>query len=119
MPQFFSELTSLLGSFGNYEITIIQCDTAVGKVETFTSERPLPKNYGWQITGGGGTSFIPPFNYVKSHGMRPDIFIYVTDGYGDAPAKAPSYPVMWVLTADATEDFASWGQKVYLNPPRK
>ena len=115
LPQFFSELSSLLGSFGNYEITVIQCDEEIGSVEKFTSGRPLPKNYGWTVTGGGGTSFIPVFDYVKSQGMRPAVLVYVTDGYGDAPAKAPPYPVLWVLTADATEDFAPWGQKLHLN----
>ena len=116
LPQFFSELSSLLGSFGNYEITVIQCDSEIGSVEKFTSDRPLPKNYGWKVTGGGGTSFVPVFDYVKSHGMHPAVLVYVTDGYGDAPAKAPPYPVLWVLTADATDDFAPWGQKLHLNP---
>ena len=35
-----------------------------------------------------------------------------------APAKAPPYPVLWVLTADATEKFAPWGQKLHLNQPQ-
>ena len=119
LPQFFSELGSLLGSFGNYEITVIQCDAEVGLVEKFTSDRPLPKDYGWKITGGGGTSFIPVFDYVRSHGMRPDVLVYVTDGYGDAPKKAPPYPVLWVLTSDGTEDFAPWGQKIHLDTPSR
>ena len=63
-----------------------------------------------------GTSFIPVFDYVRSHGMRPDVLVYVTDGYGDAPQKAPPYPVLWVLTSDGTEKFATWGQKIHLNP---
>ena len=116
LPQFFSELGSLLGSFGNYEITVIQCDAEVGLVEKFTSDTPLPKNYAWNVTGGGGTSFVPVFDYLKAHGMRPDVLVYVTDGYGDAPQKAPPYPVLWVLTSDGTEDFAAWGQKIHLNP---
>ncbi len=119
LPQFFSELSSLLGSFGNYEITVIQCDEEIGSVEKFTSDRPLPKNYGWTVTGGGGTSFVPVFDYVRTHGMHPAVLVYVTDGYGDAPAKAPPYPVLWVLTADATEKFAPWGQKLHLNPQSK
>lgn len=118
LPQFFSELGALLGSFGHYEITVIQCDAEVGSVETFTSDRPLPKDYKWQATGGGGTSFVPVFDYVKAHGMHPDVLVYVTDGYGDAPKKAPPYPVLWVLTGDGTEDFAPWGQKIHLNAPR-
>ena len=118
LPQFFSELTSLLGTFGNYEVTVIQCDAKVASVEEFSSDKPLPQDYKWKVTGDGGTSFVPVFDYIKEHGMRPNVFIYVTDGYGAAPEKAPPYPVMWVLTSDGTEDFASWGWKVHLNQPR-
>lgn len=107
--------SSLLGSFGNYEVTVIQCDAKVGKVERFTSDRPLPKGYQWETVGVGGTSFVPVFDYVKAHGMRPNVLLYVTDGYGDAPEKAPPYPVLWVLTSDGKEDFVNWGQKLRLS----
>ena len=115
LPRFFSELTSLLASFGRYEITVIQCDAEVGKVETFTSDRPLPRDYRWEATGGGGTSFVPPFDYMKAHRLHPDVFVYVTDGYGDAPPKPPPFPVLWVLTPDSTDRFAPWGQKIRMD----
>ena len=101
LPQFFAELSSLLKSFGNYELTVIQCDFKIQYIEKFSGDRPLSNNYQWESYGHGGTSFIPPFEYVKEHKLRPDIFIYLTDGNGDAPEKAPQFPVLWVLTADA------------------
>ena len=115
LPRFFSELTSLLGSFGRYEITVIQCDAEVGKVETFSSDSPLPRDYCWEATGGGGTSFVPVFNYMKGHRMHPDVFVYVTDGYGDAPPKPPPFPVLWILTPNSTDRFAPWGQKIRMD----
>lgn len=117
MPQFFSELKSLLGTFGKYEVTVIECDADVERVEVFTSDRPLPKDYSWQVSGGGGTSFAPVFNYIKNQCIRPDILIYITDGYGDAPHTPPPYPVMWVLTSDGIESFAPWGMKLHLKNP--
>ena len=111
LPQFFAELSSLLKSFGNYELTVIQCDAEIQHVEKFSGDTPLPSNYQWESYGHGGTSFIPPFEYVKEHKLRPDIFIYLTDGYGDAPEKAPQFPVLWVLTNDGEEP-ALWGKKI-------
>jgi predicted metal-dependent peptidase len=113
LPQFFAELSNLLKSFGNYELTVIQCDAEIQHIEKFSGDTPLPPNYQWKSYGDGGTCFIPPFEYVKEHKLRPDIFIYLTDGYGDAPEKAPNFPVLWVLTNDG-EDPALWGKKIRL-----
>ena len=113
LPQFFAELSSLLKSFGNYELTVIQCDAEIQHMEKFSGDTPLPSNYQWESYGHGGTSFIPPFEYVKEHKLHPDIFIYLTDGYGGAPEKAPQFPVLWVLTGDGREP-VSWGKKIRL-----
>ena len=113
LPQFFAELSNLLKSFGNYELTVIQCDYEIQQIENFSGDTPLPPNYQWESYGHGGTSFIPPFEYVKEHELHPDILIYLTDGYGDAPEKAPKFPVLWVLTNDGEEP-ALWGKKIKL-----
>ena len=113
LPQFFAELSNLLKSFGNYELTVIQCDCNIQHIDKFSGDNPLSGNYQWTSYGHGGTSFIPPFEYVKEHKLRPDIFIYLTDGFGGAPKKAPQFPVLWVLTADA-DNPANWGKKIKL-----
>ena len=108
LPQFFAELSSLLNSFGRYDLTVIQCDCAIQHVETFSEAKHFPRNYQWESYGHGGTSFVPPFDYVREHRLRPDIFIYLTDGFGDAPETKPRYPVLWVLTQDGHKP-ATWG----------
>ena len=45
------------------------------------------------------------------------MLVYVTDGYGDAPAKAPPYPVLWVLTVDATEAVAQTPGAILFKTP--
>ena len=112
-PQFFAELASLLGSFGNYELTVIQCDCRVQHVEKFSDDRPLPRDYRWESFGHGGTSFVPPFDYAKEHGIRPQVFIYLTDGFGNAPEAPPQFPVLWVLTKDGRSP-ANWGRCIHL-----
>jgi len=113
LPQFFAELSGLLRSFGNYELTVIHCDCEVQHAETFSDARPLPRDRKWTSFGNGGTSFVPPFEYVKTHGLRPQVFIYLTDGCGEAPETSPPYPVLWVLTHDG-EAPAKWGRCIKL-----
>ena len=113
LPQFFAELTNLLQSFGNYELTVIQCDCEVQHVESFSDDRPPPRDRKWQSFGNGGTSFVPPFEYVRDKRLRPQVFIYLTDGCGDAPETPPPFPVLWVLTKDG-EIPAKWGKCIRL-----
>lgn len=111
-PKFFSELNALLNSFGSYELTVIQCDAEVGKVETFDDAAPLDPNREWEATGGGGTDFRPVFGYIDDHPeLDPNLLIFFTDGYGDYPERAPAYPVMWLLTRDGKCD-VDWGTRV-------
>ena len=112
LPKFFSELVALLNSFGSYELTVIQCDAEIGKVETFDDCNMLDPDKKWEVTGGGGTDFRPVFSYIEEHSeLDPNLLIFFTDGYGDYPERPPPYPVMWLLTSDGRCD-VEWGQQV-------
>lgn len=113
---FLGELNSLINSFGMYELTVICADAEVASCSTYTQDDPLDiDNDGFEMAGGGGTSFVPAFDYVLDNNISCDVFIYLTDGYGNAPKKNPlGVPVLWVITKDGTEDFCDWGQKIHL-----
>ena len=100
----------LLRSFGDYTVTVLQCDHGVQSAQTFTPDNgPSPTEVEWKARGFGGTSFVPVFEYVeKQPELEPSLLVYFTDGYGTAPAKAPPYPVLWVLTRDGKPP-APWG----------
>lgn len=114
--KFLSELNGLVNSFGHYELTVICADAEVDDVKTYTQDDNLNIEMdGYEMHGGGGTSFIPPFNYVLDNHIECDCFLYLTDGYGPAPEKNPlGIPVLWIITKDGTEDFCDWGQKIHL-----
>ena len=118
LPNFFAEMESLMKSFDAYEITRIDCDSAVEKVVVYDHDSaPFSKNEskGIDWNGGGGTSFVPPFKYVKEKNLDIDALVYLTDGWSDdVPQHAPQYPVLWVLPKDGSKDFCSWGKKVYM-----
>lgn len=112
LPKFLGELNGLLGSFGDYEVTLVQCDAEVHESKTYDNNDPFePKDF--QVKGCGGTSFTPVFDWVREHNENEfNCLVYFTDGYGDAPNNPPPYPVLWVLTSDGCENFCSWGQKM-------
>ena len=118
LPNFFAEMESLMKSFDAYEITRIDCDATVEKVVVYDHDSsPFSKNEskGIDWNGGGGTSFVPPFEYVKENNLDIDALVYLTDGWSDdVPQHAPHYPVLWVLPKDGSKDFCSWGKKVYM-----
>ena len=112
LPRFASELVNLLNSFGQYELTVICCDAEIQSVETYTPDFPFDAQM-VQFKGGGGTSFIPVFEYMKNQPSEAQILIYFTDGYGDCPEKPP-YPVMWVITPDG-QNSVPWGYEIKLD----
>ena len=64
------------------------------------------------LSGGGGTRFTPVFEWVENQALRPDALLYFTDAQGEFPARAPEYPVLWLVKGNAP---VPWGQRVQLN----
>lgn len=113
--KFLTELMGLVNAFGSYEIHLIQCDAEVSSHEVYDETNPLfPSNNASDltITGGGGTSFVPVFDFIEKNNIECNALVYFTDSYGDAPKNPPPYPVLWVLTSDANEKFCDWGEKI-------
>ena len=111
LPDFLAELRGMVNAFGEYKLTIIQCDIKIHSVKEYSNEDPLPEE-GLRFRGFGGTSFQEPFKYVeKELPEPPTLFIYLTDGFGEAPKKAPDYPVIWCLTGEGKKP-SSWGLEV-------
>lgn len=107
LPAMLGELRGLLDAFGRWEIQVLWADTEVQRVERWTSEEPPPR---FDVPMGGGTDFRPVFRQLADD--PPPLLIYITDGYGPAPAHPPAYPVLWVLVGPDCEPPATWGQRV-------
>lgn len=110
--RFFGEIASIVQSFPNYRLTLIQCDTVVTDVQRYSRERPFKSIQPLQIKGGGGTDFKPVFEYLKKEKITPKVLIYYTDGEGALPPKAPPYPVLWMLSQ---EQNMPWGKKIVIS----
>ena len=74
----------------------MQVNTRVTQVDEYQEGDEINPN----VISGGGTSFVPPFDYCEENDIEPDFLIYFTDGYCSNFADEPDYPVLWVLFED-------------------
>lgn len=86
----------------------IYCDAVVNHVDEYGEFDQVK----FDMHGGGGTDFRPPFDYLAEKGVTPACFIYLTDGYGPFPDKPPPYPVLWVMTSNVV---APWGETIRID----
>jgi predicted metal-dependent peptidase len=88
------------------EVVIVECDAVIHRIYPFKGELR-------DVHGRGGTDLRPPFERDVLAKVRPDVFVYFTDGEGPAPTSAPRVPVLWCLTPGGTAP-ATWGQRVWM-----
>ena len=118
LPPFFAELAGLLRSFGRYELTVLQCDADVQRVDYWSDTSPPTPLEDWKVQGGGGTNFSPVFSWVEGKSIAPDVLIFLTDGFGPAPDRKPRYPVLWILPDDSIyTPPAPWGGVLRIRNP--
>jgi predicted metal-dependent peptidase len=84
---------------------ILYCDSRMNHADKFEEYDDLV----FDMHGGGGTDFRPPFKHLEKEGIEPKCFMYLTDGYGPFPAHPPDYPVLWLMTTDVQPP---WGEVV-------
>ena len=88
------ELQSILDDGGADTITVIQCDTEIRAVASYTGGDVLDLN----IKGRGGTAFAPAFQWVRDNAPDASAVVYLTDMDSDAWGDEPSCPVLWAAT---------------------
>lgn len=95
MTMFISEIKGILGSYPHLDCQLYYADAEAYGPYSLKPNSAIPKP-----EGGGGTSFIPFFENVEATREihLEGVCVYLTDGYGDFPSKAPSLPVLWVVT---------------------
>jgi predicted metal-dependent peptidase len=93
------------------ELRLIVADAQVQQVvDDLELERFLARR---RVKGGGGTDHRPVFAWMKQQGLRPDVFVGITDLYSRFPERAPGYPVLWL--APPKHGSAPWGRVVELD----
>jgi predicted metal-dependent peptidase len=93
LSQGISETISVLKTCGS-EVDFLSCDHTVHAHAKLTSAAQLAS----LVKGGGGSSFIPAFEHLARMRRRPQLAIFMTDGFIGVPPMAPkSMDVIWLL----------------------
>lgn len=102
--QAIKEVLTIVKSH-NQEITIIECDKEIKRTYKVKS----PKDIKERIASGGGTKFLPVFEYANN--KKINLLIYFTDGKGEEKLeiKPRGYKTLWVISGR--------GEKLSLQEP--
>ncbi|MFZ0791243.1 MAG: VWA-like domain-containing protein [Chromatiaceae bacterium] len=109
--EFIEEIDALKGQV-RARVTLLPCDAALCEGAPFRFEPWEQFSRPDEIKGGGGTSFVPVFQWVAKEGIQPDLLVYFTDADGDFPKQEPHYPVIWLVKGRSK---VPWGQRIQLN----
>ena len=111
MNEFVAEINAIKGQLGA-RITLHACDEAMAEQGPWLFEAweeiRLPKSF----AGGGGTSFVPAFEWAGRQDQPPNLLLYFTDADGEFPQQEPGFPVFWLVKG---KHKVPWGQRIQLN----
>jgi len=115
LPQFFSELCSIVSTF-SYEMHVIQCDAAVHSYDVYDNDTPFPVDdpKKFKVLGCGGSDFRPATKYLRDNAIEHDVVIFLTDGYITFDEFPPEKPAIVVLTENGNKECCSWGKKIIM-----
>lgn len=105
LQMFFSELAGILDQLRPERLIVMWCDARVHRIDEVEDMGDLNRLRSESPGGGGGTSFIPVFQEIEKQGLNLDGLIYLTDGQGAFPQRAPNYPVIWGSILEQPESF--------------
>lgn len=111
MREFIAEINAIRGQI-NARITLHACDAALAPDGPWIYEPWDELRWPARLAGGGGTRFTPAFDWAGQLERQPGLLVYFTDADGEFPARAPDFPVLWLVKGKAP---VPWGQRVQLN----
>lgn len=103
-----SEIINVMKHCSVEEVWLLDADVKVQRKPTLVSTKMIPT---LPALGRGGTSFKYALEAVAAMKPRPDVVFYMTDGYGDNPAKIRGLEVIW-CTIPPCRKPADWGTVV-------
>ena len=79
------------------KVHVIYTDTAVQRHDIFENG----EEFGLEYYCGGGTDMVEGYRYIEQHGIEPDVFVTLTDGYTPFPDYV-DIPSVWCISSNVT-----------------
>lgn len=97
LEEILSEVVGLMDMYAEFTLRIWQFDTQVYGYETFSKDT-AGDLMRYEIKGGGGTSFQANWDFMKSEGIEPKLFIMFTDGESyDGWGEEGYCDTLWII----------------------
>jgi predicted metal-dependent peptidase len=113
LNQYMGELSDILDTCRPEQVIVVSCDAELYEDSiTYLEDGHDLINHPPKIIGGGGTSFVPVFDWIDSEGIEPACVIYLTDLCGTFPKDEPKYPVIWATTMEGEAPF---GETIFID----
>jgi predicted metal-dependent peptidase len=110
IDEFLSEIDAIKSQL-RARISLLPCDSELARDAPWIFESwdeiTMP-----DLKGGGGTSFVPVFDWADKQDKLPDLLVYFTDAVGQFPKVEPGYPVIWLVKG---KQKTPWGRRIQLN----
>ena len=111
LDEFITEVNAIKGQL-NARITLHACDDKLSANGPWTFEPWEEFILPGDMQGGGGTRFIPAFEWASQQGMQPDLLVYFTDAEGEFPKHEPPFATLWLVKGKSK---VPWGERIQLN----
>lgn len=112
IDHYNGHIARIVGMCRPKKVHVLYCDTHVQKHVEFDQDEEVAIEF----YSGGGTDMEEGFNYIAKHGLDPEVFVCLTDGYtGFNQANAPDYPVIWCIS---TQQVAPYGENIHFELER-
>jgi predicted metal-dependent peptidase len=109
LALFGNELNGILGAF-DCSVTVLYHDTTVCHVQHWRStDGPLEL----EAKGGGGTSHVDAFDWIRREGASPACVVALTDMDTTFPAD-PGVPTLWAAVSAGTKS-GPFGRTIHLD----
>jgi len=103
LERFTAEIVKLVETFDQVELTIIQHDADVQKVDEYVNPRSVDVDT-IEVAGRGGTDHHTPIDELIERDTGPDLIIAYTDAESSIPETIPfSVPFIWVLNLESSK----------------